>query len=173
MKPKAKSESDAVTEFSFNEDSPSYKIKRNRYGSYFQWEPLNCVHFEDEHRELALEIIAKLIYPYTHNKDEKLINNTRSAFVALASFVIENYLDEIAICFPEVEYPTLASVRRLTLGYGSNNNVSWFLKVLSEKKFISVKTRDMLVSMRSHDEHTLELIMTTVRSPAMHVLTLH
>jgi HD-GYP domain-containing protein (c-di-GMP phosphodiesterase class II) len=165
---------EAAAEFSLNEDAPSYEIKRSAHGYYFQWEPLGKVPYDDEDRIDFLKSVAMMLYPHSLNEDRQLVNQARDVFVALAAYLFDNYEDESQQGFPNCSPPTLAAIRRMTLGNTSGEiMISYHIRMLSQRKFLSEKSKQLFELIIEHNDDTLQLVMDIVREPAMAQLALH
>jgi hypothetical protein len=163
-----------TAEFSLTEDAPSYEIKRGPRGYYFQWEPLQRFPCKDADRIDVFKSIASLLYPFSLNEDRQLVIRARDVFVALAAYLFDNYEDELRLDFPCCKSPAVAMIRRMTWGETSSEiTMSYHVKMLSQRKFLSEQTKQLFEPVLLHDNDMLELVMNIVREPAMAQLTLH
>ncbi|MEJ1097923.1 MULTISPECIES: type IV secretory system conjugative DNA transfer family protein [unclassified Pseudoxanthomonas] len=128
-----------------------------------RWNPLSYVSKDPAFRVSDLMSIAAMLYPDGSDDQKFWVSQARNAFMAFALYLFENWDDTQANGFPGGSSPTLGAIYRVSSGDGTD--LRTYLKVLSQKPFLSSNARSAFANLLSQADETFASIMGTFKEP--------
>lgn len=149
-------------------------------GSTHRFNPLMAVSGDPRVRIGELQTISAILYPDEQGKDPFWTSQSRTAFVAFASFMFERWDDLAATGYPgpdgepvkpndSTSFPSFERIYNLTAG--DDAELKAYLQKLTKEPFVSAQTKAAFNSLATMADQTLSSVIATMQAPLQQFLS--
>lgn len=156
-------------------------------GRTFRFNPFQTMSGDPRVRISEIQTIGAILYPDDPNKDPFWTSQSRTAFLAFALFLFENWDDMVATGFPgldgkrlnpntDPQFPSFERIYRFSSGHGEQGIKEVVRQLLasdagSERKYISDQTRTAFSGLIGLAEETFSSVIATMQEPLQQFLS--
>lgn len=160
-------------------------------GRTHRFNPFMMMSADPRIRVSEIQTVGAILYPDDPNKDPFWTAQARSAFLAFASFMFENWDDMSRSGFPGLQngttaaasplqpnadphFPSFERIYRLSSGSGQagiKQQIDTWLSGAQKREFMSVQTRTLLASLSGLAEETFSSVIATMQEPLLQFIS--
>ena len=160
-------------------------------GRTHRFNPFMMMSADPRVRVSEIQTVGAILYPDDPNKDPFWTAQARSAFLAFASFMFENWDDMARSGFPgltngtsgaatplqpnvDPSFPSFERIYRLSSGSGqasTRQQIDAWLSGSPQRAFISVQTRTLLAGLSGLAEETFSSVIATMQEPLLQFIS--